>query len=328
MSEDYFAQHLTPAVISQLETAAFRSLRDHLQERSDEVQNMTLMAVSGFCRNCLAKWLVLEARRLVDSREIVDPTMVATLNGLGYDEAAHYVYGMTVSTWKTRHQTKATAEMMEKYNSAKHLQAKHDKKLLETRETPEPTVNLASNVCCQDLDQISPSPPQTLQKSVIVPPPLPNLDPPPKIGVLTISDRAFRGEYASGDLAGPAVNESLTCFPSPETAIVPDDVEEIKKHLSSWKDKDLILTTGGTGLSPRDVTPEATRAVLDVECPNLVSLVLLQGSEPLASLSRGTAGIMGQTVVANLPGNPQAVRQIMPMLLPLLIHAVVDVRGS
>jgi molybdenum cofactor synthesis domain-containing protein len=115
-------------------------------------------------------------------------------------------------------------------------------------------------------------------------------------------------------------------------SIVPDDTDAIQCKLREWSDQGvaLILTTGGTGMSPRDVTPEATRAVLDLECAGLMSFVTTECAhqQPLASLSRGTAGVRGQTLIANLPGNPKGVGEVVPLLLPLLLHAVADLQAE
>jgi molybdenum cofactor synthesis domain-containing protein len=132
-------------------------------------------------------------------------------------------------------------------------------------------------------------------------------------------------------LALQRVSQQLTVV---DQAIVPDEAMAIREKLGQWAsanaDTDIILTTGGTGMSPRDVTPEATRAVLDTECAGLMSFVANECSrlQPLASLSRGTAGLIGPTLVANLPGNPRGIGEIMPILLPLLLHAWVDIQAE
>lgn len=173
----------------------------------------------------------------------------------------------------------------------------------------------------------------------------------PVTAVLTVSDRAFTGMYETGDLSGPAVvaavkailagattaagclqqnnnNKSYADDLDFVTVIVPDDSAAIQAKLKTLADQgvDLILTTGGTGFSPRDVTPEATAEAVDYELTSLMAFVMTACSEqqPLQTLSRGTAGILNSTVVANLPGNPAAVGQILPVLLPLLLHAVSD----
>ncbi len=331
----YCKEILGQSVMEKLEAGAFRSLSEHLAERSDSVSNMDLMTLSGFCRNCLAKWMVLEARTLANSSS--DATVKQALDGFGYEDAAEHVYGLPYKEWKTKYQRKATPEQLEAYNASKHNWAQHDKELLEPR-APK------SNVCCQVVDE--PQPTGSRESRVeprtasVVPAPLPPLSAYrnkslPKIGVLTVSDRAFRNEYETGDLSGPAVVKELSkllnlpSWHDIETAIVPDDAAAIVAKCQNWNGVDLILTTGGTGFGPRDVTPEATRELVDVELPHIMSFCMSQTSavQPLSTLSRGTAGLFGKhTVIANLPGNPKSIGEILPLLLPLLLHAIVDLQ--
>lgn len=286
--------------------------------------------------------MVQTARQLVDTSSSRDLSLetIQALNQMGYAEAAEHVYGVSYEEWKKRHQRKATEEQMQQYQASSPLHAQHDPVLLEKRVVP-----LASNVCCQDVDdeslQQQQQPPPLAQDRTIppfTPPPIPwqYLPDPLHLAVLTVSDRASQGAYATGDLSGPAVVEAVQellrnnsdCEVT--TSIVPDDTERIQAQLNLWKDQvHLILTTGGTGFSPRDVTPEATKQVLDTELPGLMAFVTTECSQiqPLASLSRGTAGILGNsTVVANLPGNPKGVQEMMPILLPLLLNMVVELQ--
>ncbi len=155
-----------------------------------------------------------------------------------------------------------------------------------------------------------------------------------RIGILTISDRASRGEREdeSGPLIERLVSQSLHCAIE-KKAIVPDVREEIASILINWADAlklGLILTTGGTGFSPRDITPEATRDVIEREAPGLAEAMRAQGiaKTPHAMLSRAVAGIRGHTLIINLPGSPKAVKEGLEVIMPALPHAVSILRGG
>jgi molybdopterin biosynthesis enzyme MoaB len=379
--------------------------------------------------------MVLEARQLVDGdskeKRGLDHSTTQSLDAFDYEDAALHVYGVSYGDWKSRHQKKATSEQMEKYEASQAIHAMHNSDLLKPRRAKptipreglavvsrekaplvdvSPGTSLASNVCCQDPNDINASaladvaaakveqvsPPEhtaiataldenetnksrSRQLGPYVPPSPPSWQDFQqtcgkvlRIATITVSDRASRNEYSTGDLSGPAVISSiqewwktacsslsgapgagsellstqsifLQCL---DPVIVPDESELIQLAIrnacngavergetgddQATSPPHLILTTGGTGFSPRDVTPEATRAVVDVECAGLMPFVTTECSrqQPLASLSRGTAGMIfsSKTMVANLPGNPKGISEIIPILAPLLFHAIVDLR--
>lgn len=153
-----------------------------------------------------------------------------------------------------------------------------------------------------------------------------------RIAILTISDAGARGERADG--SGDAIAQWAAARGASvvERAIVPDESAAIVPVLLAWCDAqgiDLVLTTGGTGLSPRDITPEATRAVLDREAPGIAERmrVACMQSFPRAALSRGVAGVRGRTLVVNLPGSPGGVRDSLAALDPIVDHACDIVAG-
>jgi gephyrin len=156
----------------------------------------------------------------------------------------------------------------------------------------------------------------------------------PKVGILTISDRSAAGIYEdkSGPLIRQIVTERLNAIVD-WAAIVPDEIEVIQATLLEWVDQqrlDLILTSGGTGFAPRDITPEATRLVIQKEAPGLIFAMLRDSLAvtPHAMLSRMVAGIRSQTLIVNLPGSPKAARENLETILPALPHALALLRDD
>lgn len=148
-----------------------------------------------------------------------------------------------------------------------------------------------------------------------------------RIGIMTLSDRSARGERE--DASGPALADLVHAqgWSVVEQAIFPDDEPAIRTALTTWADSgrfDIILTTGGTGFAPRDVTPEATRAIIQRETPGLAEVMRADSLKKTAHamLSRAVAGIRGQTLIVNLPGSPKGAVENLQAILLVLPHAV------
>jgi molybdopterin adenylyltransferase len=153
------------------------------------------------------------------------------------------------------------------------------------------------------------------------------------IGILTISDKGAQGQRQ--DKSGPVIRDSVSQIGATvvEYEIVPDEQAVIAGKLIEWADGggvDVILTTGGTGLARRDVTPEATLAVIDRSAPGFAEAMRAKSLEktPMAVLSRAVAGLRGQCLIINLPGSPKAVQECLEVVLPALPHAVEIIKGE
>ncbi|MCL4475035.1 MAG: MogA/MoaB family molybdenum cofactor biosynthesis protein [Nitrospirae bacterium] len=151
------------------------------------------------------------------------------------------------------------------------------------------------------------------------------------VAVLTLSDKGSKGERE--DLSGPAISAMLKGIGAEvkHYEILPDEKEMIKEKLLEYSLKvDLILTTGGTGLSPRDVTPDATLEVIDREVPGIAEAMRSEGQKKTSRsmLSRAVAGIKGQTLIINLPGSPMAVKENLEVIIDVIPHAVEKIKGD
>jgi molybdenum cofactor synthesis domain-containing protein len=151
--------------------------------------------------------------------------------------------------------------------------------------------------------------------------------------ILVLSDAAKAGRRE--DRSGPAVRRTLEArgWAVVASDILPDDAGQIRRRLEAWTDSndcDAVFTTGGTGVGPRDVTPEATRAVIEKEIPGLAELMRAEGlkSTRMAALSRGLVGVRKNKLIVNLPGSPSGARESLESLLELLPHAIDLLRGQ
>lgn len=149
--------------------------------------------------------------------------------------------------------------------------------------------------------------------------------------ILTLSDKGSKGERE--DLAGPLIREMIAGIGATVEyyEILPDEKDLIKEKLMDYSKKvDLVLTTGGTGLSPRDVTPEATFEVIDKEVPGIAETMRSAGLEKTkrAMLSRAVAGVRGQALIINMPGSPKAVKEGLEAIMEVLPHAIEKIKGD
>ncbi|WP_028841249.1 MogA/MoaB family molybdenum cofactor biosynthesis protein [Thermodesulfobacterium hveragerdense] len=154
-----------------------------------------------------------------------------------------------------------------------------------------------------------------------------------KVGILTLSDKGFKGEREdkTGELLKNLVEKEGWLVS--KYLILPDEKEKIVEVLTSWADKeklDLIVTNGGTGVYPRDVTPEATKEIIEKEIPGIPEFIryISYPLTPMAALTRGIAGVRGTTLIINLPGSPKAISEIFPNLIPIIKHAVEKIKGD
>jgi molybdenum cofactor synthesis domain-containing protein len=152
-----------------------------------------------------------------------------------------------------------------------------------------------------------------------------------KIAILTLSDKGSKGERK--DTSGPAIEKLVKKIDAKVIAseIIPDEKALIKKKLISLcKKADLVLTTGGTGVSPRDVTPDATHEVIKYEIPGIAEAMRVKGFKktPFAMISRAIAGVRGKTLIINLPGSPLAVKENLSAIIPIIPHTIEKIKGS
>ncbi|MFC1902445.1 molybdenum cofactor biosynthesis protein B [Chloroflexota bacterium] len=152
-------------------------------------------------------------------------------------------------------------------------------------------------------------------------------------GILTISDKGSQGQRY--DKSGEVISNSLSVLDSRvvKYEVVPDEADIIASRLAEWADSggvDVILTTGGTGLGPRDVTPEATLSIVDKVVPGFAEAMRAETfkATPFAILSRAVAGVRGKCLIINLPGSPKAVQECLQVVLPAIPHAVEIIKGE
>ncbi len=153
------------------------------------------------------------------------------------------------------------------------------------------------------------------------------------VGIITISDKGASGTRE--DLSGPEIKNIIVSLPAEvkEYEIVPDSKDLIANKIKEWTDNrgiDLIITTGGTGVSPRDVTPEATREVIEKEIPGMSEVMRMESLKktPHAMISRAVVGIRHHSLIVNLPGSPKAVKENLQAILPALPHTLLKLKGD
>jgi molybdopterin adenylyltransferase len=152
-------------------------------------------------------------------------------------------------------------------------------------------------------------------------------------GIITVSDKGSQGKRE--DLSGPAIAEMLAgaAFEIKHTVIIPDETGKIKEAIIDFADVkklDLILTNGGTGVSPRDLTPDATLEVIDKQIPGMAEAMRQKSLQvtPHAMISRAVAGIRGKSLIINLPGSPKGAKENLAVVLPALKHAIEKIKGD
>lgn len=154
-----------------------------------------------------------------------------------------------------------------------------------------------------------------------------------RAGIITVSDKGSQGKRE--DVSGPAIAEMLAgaAISIEKTIIIPDEVHQISQTIIQFADVeklDLILTTGGTGVSPRDLTPDATLKVIDKEIPGMAEAMRFSSMKatPHAMISRAVAGIRGRSLIINLPGSPKGAKENLAVVLPALKHAIEKIQGD
>lgn len=353
-----------PSTQTELEAYAFRQLLAHLRARPD-VANIDQMNLAGFCRNCLGKWYLRGAREK-GLRMTYDEALEQVYGEPYGDWKGKHQKKATAEQLELFEQN---AHLHAKHpkpdEPPKDVAPKESESMQPTKtpqvnaptQTPVPPGNSAlSDVCCTPADEIGTdtndggpsstpargelnheSNKKRSEKNTQSIPTSVDHSTQIRLGVLTVSDRAFAGVY--DDLSGPAITQTVsshfTNIFSTLSYVVPDDEQLIKQKIKQLVASgcNLVFTTGGTGIDPKDVTPEATLSVLHRIIPGISQYLLTKSlgvniNQPHMCLSRAVAGVRDDCLIINLPGRPSACVELVTEVAPILPHALRQIKGE